>query len=102
MNGTTHSGQGFVMLCESHSLHRNAPPRQLVMSYKNNNVGYQLYIQILAQYNSEVLHACRRERVRALTAWVSHVSNFCCRRHRVPDTSCVIEPEVRVYAHGQR
>src|SRR5438128_6788868 len=27
----------------------------------NNNVNCQLYIQILAQYNSEVLHACCRE-----------------------------------------
>jgi hypothetical protein len=25
-----------------------------------NNVGYQLYIQILAQYNPRVLHACCR------------------------------------------
>jgi len=84
MNGTTHSGQGFVMLCESHSLHRNAPPRQLAMSCKDNNVGYQLYIQILAQYNSEVLHAYRRGRECALTASVSHVSNLCRRRHPRP------------------
>jgi hypothetical protein len=44
------------------------PPRQRGMFCTNINVGYQLYIQILAQYNSEVLHACRRERVCALTA----------------------------------
>ena len=102
MNGTTHSGQGFVMLSESHSLHRNASPRQLVMSCKINNVGYQLYIQILAQYNSEVLHAYRRERVCALTAGFLTSAISAAAVTRVPDTSCVIEPEVRVYAHGQR
>ena len=39
----------------------DAPRSASVQRIFANNVCFQLYIQILAQYNSEVLHACCRE-----------------------------------------
>jgi len=54
--------------------------RELAMNLGRIYMGYQLYIQILAQYNPTVLHACYCEGHDALTAGTPHASNFRCRR----------------------
>ena len=54
----------------------DAPRSASVRQIFANKVGYQLYIQILAQYNSEVLHVCCREGCGCAYRRASHVDNL--------------------------